>query len=90
MALTPLFDNVLVIAIEQDRSIEGGKVLLPGVSREDMKLGKVVGTGQDCRCLKVGDLVTFGPHAGMPHPIQGVEFLLMREQEVKGVFDGTD
>ena len=85
--LRPLFDNVLVMEIEQERMIEG--VLLPDMAKEDMKLGKVVGCGRDCRELKVGNIVTFGPHAGMQYSINGTEFLLMREPEIKGVLESN-
>jgi chaperonin GroES len=85
--LRPLFDNVLVIEIDQERKIEG--VDLPNIAKEDMKLGKVVGCGSGCREVKLKDLVCFGPHAGMPYSINGTEFLLMKEPEIKGVLEAS-
>jgi len=85
--LRPLFDNVLVLEIEQEQMIAG--VLLPGIAKQDMKIGKVVGVGQGCREVKPKDIVTFGPHAGMPYSINGTEFLLMREPEIKGVLESA-
>ena len=37
--------------------------------------------------VRVGNYVAFGPHAGMRISIQGNEFLLMREAEIKGIFE---
>ena len=80
--LEPLNDHLLVHPVEQERRIEG--VLLPDVAREDMKFGKVVTCGPRVADVKKDDLVMFGPYAGMPVSLEGVEFILMREGEVKG------
>lgn len=40
--------------------------------------------------VKSGDLVAFGPHAGMRISLAGEEFLLMREAEIKGVIEKDD
>lgn len=81
--LRPLFDNVLVIEIEQERMV--GSVMLPDIAGGDMKLGKIMGTGPHCYQVAIGDIVVFGPHAGMLYSINGTAFLLMREPEIKGV-----
>lgn len=85
--LRPLFDNVLIVEIDQSRMIAG--VDLPNIAKEDMKLGKIVGKGKGCIEVALGDLVCFGPHAGMPYSINGAEFLLMREPEIKGVLEAN-
>ena len=81
--LRPLSDHVLILEITEERTVEG--VLLPDIAREDMKWGKVISAGPIAAEVEKGNVVAFGPHAGMRIQIEGVELLLMRLGEIKGV-----
>jgi co-chaperonin GroES (HSP10) len=74
----------MIEVMEQERVIDG--VELPNIVKEDMKVGKVVSVGPKVEQFKVGDIIMFGPHAGIPISLHGEPFLAMKEIEVFGKF----
>jgi chaperonin GroES len=88
LSFEPGQDRVVISVMEQERVIDG--VELPNIVKEDMRVGKVVSVGPKVEQWKVGDIVMFGPHAGIPISLQGVPFLAMKEIEVFGKFTMID
>lgn len=91
MRLKPLFDCVLI----EQHVEKQGLIVLP---QTKLAQGTIVATGPGNRtnsgdlqkiCLNVGDRVLFGEHSGQKVPLDGKEYLMMRERDVIGVLDGV-
>lgn len=91
MRLKALFDCVLI----EQHVEKQGLIVLP---QTKLAQGTIVATGPGNRtpsgdlqklCLNVGDQVLFGEHSGQKVPLDGKEYLMMRERDVIGVLDGV-
>jgi chaperonin GroES len=95
MKVNPLHDRVLVLRVESDEKTAEG-IIIPDTAKEKPLEGKVVAVGEgrydkDGRRvpidLKAGDKVLFARYGGMEIRIDGVEHLMMKEEEILGVID---
>lgn len=91
----PLNDRILVKRTEQDEKTAGG-LIIPDSAKEKQSRGEVVAVGvgrvnDEGKTIplevKVGDRVLFGAYSGTELKIDGVEYLMMRENEVFGVIN---
>ncbi|MCO5112835.1 MAG: co-chaperone GroES [Bdellovibrionaceae bacterium] len=91
----PLNDRILVKRTEQEDKTAGG-LIIPDSAKEKQSKGEVVAVGvgrvtDDGKTIplevKVGDKILFGTYAGTELKIDGVEYLMMRENEVFGVIN---
>jgi chaperonin GroES len=84
----PLFDKVLIKVAEADKKTEGG-LLLPEQSVEKPLMGTVVAVGPGFKdyptVVKVGDVVTYGHHAGTPVKLEEEDYLMMSENVIFGI-----
>lgn len=96
MNIRPLHDRVVVKRMEEERTTASG-IVIPDSATEKPSRGKILaaGTGKvtdsgEIRALdvKVGDHVLFGKFAGTEIKIDGEELLIMREDDIIGVFEG--
>ncbi len=91
--LRPLYDRVVVKRIEPQEEVRGG-IIIPDVAREKPMLAEVVAVGTG-RVLENGKLlpldvrpgqkVLIGKYAGSEVKIDGVEYVILREDEILGV-----
>tara|TARA_B100000809_G_scaffold219243_2_gene226344 strand:+ start:124 stop:420 length:297 start_codon:yes stop_codon:yes gene_type:complete len=91
--ITPLNDRILVKRLEAVDTTEGG-IVLPDAAKEKPREGEVVGVGAG-RFLESGerapmqinvkDRVLFGSYAGTEIKFDGVELLIMSEDDVLAV-----
>jgi chaperonin GroES len=95
MKVRPLHDRIVVKRWEEEKTSPGG-IVIPDTAKEKPMKGEVVavGTGkllEDGRVrtldLKAGDKVLFGKYSGTEIKIDGTEFLVLREDDVMGVFE---
>ncbi|MEN8260119.1 MAG: co-chaperone GroES [Pseudomonadota bacterium] len=95
MKIRPLHDRVIVKRVEEEHTTAGG-IVLPGSAAEKPSEGEVlaVGTGRlldngEIRPLdvKIGDKVLFGKYAGSEVKVDGEELIVMREEDIMGVFE---
>ena len=95
MKFRPLQDRILIRRIEEKESKAGG-IIIPDTAKEKPQQGEViaVGTGKiledgSKRALdiKVGDKILFGKYAGTDIKIEGEELLILREEDVLGIFE---
>jgi len=93
MKIRPLHDRVVIKRMEEERLSSGG-IVIPDSATEKPVRGEVISTGNgkvaesgELRPLDVkpGDEVLFGKYAGTEIKIDGVEFLVMREDDIMGV-----
>ncbi|MGJ5813165.1 co-chaperone GroES [Paludibaculum fermentans] len=93
MALRPLNDRVLAKRVEEGEAQVGG-IIIPDSAKEKPQRGEVVSVGNGKllqngqRCgleVKSGDLILFGKYSGSDVKIDGVEYLILREDEILAV-----
>lgn len=95
MEIRPLYDRILVKRVESPSTSKGG-LFLPESASEKPSEGEVLAIGQgrlsdDGQLLplavKVGDRVLFSRYAGNEIKVDGIERLVLREDEVLGVVE---
>jgi len=95
MQIRPLNDRVLVVRIEEKEKTTGG-IIIPDTAKEKPQKGKVVAVGpgkwdQNGKRIPLGvkkdDRVLFGKYAGNEIKIDGVEHLIMREDDILGIIE---
>ena len=93
MAIKPLSDRVLVLRIEEEEKTSGG-IIIPDTAKEKPQEGKVIAVGPGKRdedgkilrmAVKKGDRILFGKYSGNEIQIDGVEHLIMREDDILGI-----
>jgi chaperonin GroES len=95
MNIRPLYDRIVVKRIEEQETVRGG-IIIPDSAKEKPQEGEVVAVGHGKRLedgkivpleVKVGDRILFGKYSGSDIKIDGVEYLIMREDEILGVLE---
>ena len=93
MKLTPLNYRVLVKRLGSEERTAGG-LYIPDTAKEKPSKGEVVAVGPGktaddgkviAMTVKVGDSVLFSKYAGTDIQIDGVEHLVMREDDILAV-----
>ena len=93
--IKPLYDRVLVKRLESEQMSAGG-IIIPDTAQEKTQLGVVVEAGEgkllndgSIKPLRVakGDKVIFGKYSGTEVKFAGTEYLILREDEVLGIFE---
>lgn len=88
--LAPLHDRVLIRRISADTKSRGG-LFIPDSAKEKPARGVVEAVGKGKRDeagnrialdIEVGDEVLFGKYAGTELTVDGVEFIVLREDEL--------
>lgn len=95
MHVRPLQDRVLVTRLDEETKTAGG-IIIPDNHTEKPAQGKVISVGSGYRQtdgtvraldVKAGDTVIFGKYAGTEVKVAGVEYLIMKEDDILGVFE---
>lgn len=95
MSISPLSDRVLVVRIGEEEKTAGG-IIIPDTAKEKPQEGKVVAVGPGKLDdsgkrvpldVKKNDRVLFGKYAGTDIKIDGVEHLIMREDDILGIVE---
>ena len=95
MKIRPLQDRVVVRRIQEEEKSRGG-IIIPDTAKEKPVEGEVIAVGsgkvmddgkQVALDVKKGDRILFGKYAGTEVKIDGVEHLILREEEILGVIE---
>ena len=95
MKIKPLNDRVLVLRIKEEEKTSGG-IIIPDTAKEKPQEGRVVAVGPGkvddngkriSLDVKADDRVLFGKYAGTEIKIDGVEHLIMREDDILGIIE---
>lgn len=93
MNFTPLKDRVLVKRIDQEERSPGG-IIIPDTAKEKPMEGKVLAVGSGTRDnngtmhpldVKVGDRIMFGKWGGTEIKLEGIEYVIIKEQDILGI-----
>mgnify|MGYP000238801334 CR=1 FL=1 len=94
MKFKPLKDRVVVKYSEEIEKSAGG-LYIPDTAKEKPQKGEVVAVGpgkvtEEGKVLKmdvkVGDVVLFDKYAGSKITMDGTEYLIIREEDILGIF----
>jgi chaperonin GroES len=95
MKIRPLQDRILVKRVEEEEKTKGG-IIIPDSAKEKPIEGEVVAVGAGKvleggkvapLSVKAGDRVLFGKYAGTEIKVEGIEHLILREEEILGVVE---
>jgi chaperonin GroES len=95
MKVKPLNDRVLVLRTGEEEKTAGG-IIIPDTAKEKPQEGKVIAVGPGKvnekgerinLDVKAGDKILFGKYAGNEIRIDGVEHLIMREDDILAIID---
>ncbi len=91
----PLYDRILAKRIAEEETTKGG-IIIPDSAKEKPLEGKVVSVGNgkimdngSVRSLDVkeGDTILFGKYSGTEIKIDGIEHLILKEDEILGIIE---
>ncbi len=91
----PLHDRLLVKRVEAEEKSKGG-IIIPDSAKEKPIEGLVVAVGNGkalddgkvrALAVKEGEKVLFGKYSGTEIKVEGVEHVILREDEVLGVLE---
>ena len=96
MKIKPLNDRILVLRTEGEQKTSGG-IIIPDTAKEKPLEGKVIAAGPGktdekgkriALAVKKGDKILFSKYAGTEIKLNGVEHLIMREDDILGIIEG--
>jgi|SRR6516162_8754135 chaperonin GroES len=95
MKIRPLQDRLVVKRLAEEEKTKGG-IIIPDSAKEKPVEGEVIAVGNGkvseegkVRPLDVkkGDRILFGKYSGTEIKIDGIEHLILREDEVLGIIE---
>jgi len=95
MKFKPLMDRIVVQRQEEETTTKGG-IIIPDTAKEKPAEGTIVAVGAGAinengsrtpMTVKKGDRVLFGKYTGTEVKIDGVEYLIMREDDLLGIIE---
>lgn len=95
MKIRPLNDKILVKRLEDEGKTKGG-IIIPDTAKEKPMEGEVIAVGKGTRTqdgklvkmdVKAGDRILFSKYGGTEIHIDGVEYIIMREDDILGVIE---
>ena len=92
--IKPLYDRLVVKPIEAEETSLGG-IIIPDAAKEKPTKGEVIAVGEGkfidasgsvrAPKVKVGDKVIYGQYAGSTYKSEGVEYKVLREDDILAV-----
>jgi len=95
MNIRPLYDRIVVKRIEEQETTRTG-IVIPDSAKEKPQEGEVMAIGRGKRLddgkmvaldVRVGDRILFAKYSGNDIKLDGIEYIIMREDDVLGVLD---
>ncbi|APU68482.1 MAG: co-chaperone GroES [Bacteroidota bacterium] len=84
----PLSDRVVVEPVAAETKTASG-IIIPETAKEKPQRGKVVAVGKGTKdhemTVKEGDMVLYGKYAGTEFKFDGVDYLIMREDDILAI-----
>ena len=90
MTLKPLFDKVVIKAIESEEKTASG-IVLPGSAQEKPQLAEVIavgpGTEDTAMVVKGGDKVVYSKYAGSEFKLDGNDVTIIRQTDILAIVE---
>ena len=96
MHVRPLHDRILVQRLDEGEQQIGG-IIIPDSARDKPQRGTVIAAGDGNVSddgdrvpldVKAGDTILFGKYSGQEITLEGVEYVIMKEDEVLAAIEG--
>jgi chaperonin GroES len=88
--MKPINDRVIVKPFPAEQKTAGG-LIIPDTAKEKPQKGEIVAAGpgkEDIKMtVKVGDIVLYGKYGGQELSYEGVDYLIMREDDILVILD---
>ncbi len=88
--MKPINDRVVVKPFPAEEKTTGG-IIIPDTAKEKPQKGEVVAVGpgkeDNVMTVKVGDVVLYGKYGGQELSYEGVDYLIMREDDILVILD---
>jgi chaperonin GroES len=93
MKVKPLQDRILIKRVEEEAKTKGG-IIIPDSAKEKPQEGLVVAVGPGkvtengtlvAPAVKAGDRILFGKYSGTDIKVDGVEHLILREDDLLAI-----
>ena len=97
MNLRPLHDRIIVQRLDEGEQQIGG-IIIPDSAKEKPMQGKVLSVGDGRMTddgtripldVLAGNVILFGKYSGQEIKLDGMEYLIVKEDEVLAVIDST-
>ncbi len=97
MHVRPLHDRILVQRLDEGEQHVGG-IIIPDSAKEKPQRGTVIAAGNGrvndagervTPDVKAGDTILFGKYSGQEIKLDGVEYLIMKEDDVLAAIEGV-
>lgn len=94
MQITPLHDRLIIRRLDESPDVRAGTIVIPDSAKEKPQYGTVLAAGPGrwgkggARLpldVRAGDTVLFGKYSGQEITLDGVEYLIMKEDDVLAV-----
>ena len=94
MNLRPLHDRIIVRRLDEDSTQQMGTIIIPDFAKEKPLLGTVLAAGlgkskedgeRQPMDVKAGDTILFGKYSGQEVVVDGVDYLVMKEDDVLAI-----
>ncbi|NOT36803.1 MAG: co-chaperone GroES [Saprospiraceae bacterium] len=83
--MKPINDRVIVKPASAEEKTKGG-IIIPDTAKEKPQRGEVIAVGpgkeDNKMTVKKGDIVLYGKYAGQEFNYKGVDYLIMREDDI--------
>ena len=98
MNIRPLHDRIVVRRLEESAQQQIGAIIIPDSAKEKPQQGKVLAVGlgktneNGARVpldVRAGDTILFGKYSGQEIKLDGVEYLIMKEDDVLAIEDAA-
>ena len=95
MKVRPLQDRILIRRVAEEEKTKGG-IIIPDTAKEKPAEGEVIAVGNGkandkgavrALAVKKGDRILFGKYTGNEIKIDGVDHLILREDDILGVIE---
>jgi len=96
MNVRPLHDRIIVRRLEESEQ-PSGSIIIPDSAKEKPQQGEVLAAGlgktnEDGKRVpldvKAGDTILFGKYSGQEVRVDGVDYLIMKEDDVLAIHEG--
>ncbi len=97
MAIKPLGDRIVVKTLEDEAETTGGGIIIPDTAKEKPQEGEIVAVGpgkvldsgeRQVPSVAVGDKVLYGKYSGTEIKYDGVDYLIVREDDILAKLEG--
>src|SRR5207237_9870647 len=95
--IRPLHDRVIIKRLDEEAQVRGG-IIIPDTAKEKPQQGEVIAVGEgkfredgtrQALDVKAGDRVLFGKYSGSEVKIDDEDYIIMRDDEIIGIFTST-